>query len=192
MKELVESAKPVETGVAGFQLRPGNRPRRGGFTVLEVVFAVSVLAVVFATVITAYVQTTYCVEQSGYSLAAQSLCVQTLEQAKACVWDLSVGKNELTNLTLMNWTYNASTGVGTGYCTNMLDLPIKGTNNAVVATNFVTVKMLYLNASSNPPVKMQMVTVSTVWPSMMKGKVRIFTNTTATLLAPDNRDASSL
>jgi len=192
MKELVEPTRPLKPGVAGFQLRSERRPRRGGYTLVEVVFALSIMAMVFAAVMTAYVQGDYFVEQSGFSLAAQTLCVQTLEQAKACVWDPSINKNELTNLTLMEWTYNANTGVGTGYCTNMLDLPISGTNNVVIATNFVTVQMFYLNNVSNPPVKMQMITVNTVWASLMKGVVRVFTNTTATLLAPDNRDVSSL
>ena len=59
------------------------------------------------------------------------------------------------------WTYNAATRVGTGYTTNVLDVPVSGTN-IVVATNFVTVKMLNLTGLTN--VQVQMVTVDTVWP----------------------------
>jgi hypothetical protein len=82
--------------------------------------------------------------------------------------------------------------VGTGYSTNVLDLPISGTNN-VVATNFVTISMKYLNGSTSPPVQVQVVQVDTVWPFSAFGTSRrLFTNTTVNYYAPDNRDASSL
>ena len=65
--------------------------------------------------------------------------IQQIEQARSAVWDYSIAKNELTNLNLLSWTYNSTTKVGKGYITNVLDVPISGTN-IVVATNFVTVK----------------------------------------------------
>ena len=58
--------------------------------------------------------------------------MQQIEQARSAVWDYSINKNELTNLNLRAWTYNATTRVGTGYTTNVLDLPISGTNIVVV------------------------------------------------------------
>jgi hypothetical protein len=79
--------------------------------------------------------------------------------------------------------------VGTGYTTNVLDLPISGTN-VVMATNFVTVKMLNLTGLSN--VLVQMVTVDTVWPLKTRSGTRLFTNRTATYYGPDNRDVSSI
>ena len=79
--------------------------------------------------------------------------------------------------------------MGTGYATNVLDLPISGTN-IVVATNFVTVKTLNVAGLTN--VQVQMVTVDTVWPFLTGSGRRLFTNRTASYFGPDNRDASSL
>ena len=161
-----------------------------GFTLAEVVMSVGIIAVVFGTILSAYIQSSRQAEWSGYSLAAQSFGIEQIEQARSGVWDMSIAKNELTNLNLRGWSYNAGTGVGTGYTTNILDLPISGTNVTPV-TNFVTVKMLSLSGMTN--VQVMMVLVNTVWPyRTYRGKTRLFTNTTASYFGPDNRDASSL
>jgi type II secretory pathway pseudopilin PulG len=170
--------------------QPGKRPLRA-FTLAEVMIALGIVTLMFGGIITAYIQSARQAEWAGYSLAAQGLGIQQIEQARSAVWDTSIGKNEMTNLTLMGWTYNAATGVGTGYATNMLDLPVSGTNT-VYATNYVTLKMFWVNGVSNPPVQMQMLTVDTVWPFKSYSGTRLFTNRTATYYAPDNRDASSL
>ena len=60
------------------------------------------------------------------------------------------------------------------------------------ATNFVTVRMIYANNSTNPPIQLQMLQVDTVWP-FAKGKtLRYFTNSVSTYFAPDNRDDTTL
>jgi prepilin-type N-terminal cleavage/methylation domain-containing protein len=160
-----------------------------GFTLVEVVMAVAILALVFSGIITAYIQANRRAEWTGYSLAAQALGIHQIEQARSAVWDFSLGKNEITNLNLLSWSYNTTTKVGAGYATNVLDLPVSGTN-VVVATNFVTVKMLNLSGLSN--VQVQMVIVDTVWPFLTGGQKRLYTNRTASYFGPDNRDASSL
>jgi len=160
-----------------------------GFTLVEVVVALAVVALLFGGMLASYIQTSRQAEWAGYSLAAQAIGIRQIEQARSAVWDCSIGKNELTNLNLLAWTYNPATKVGTGYATNILDLPVSGTS-IVVATNFVTVKMLNLAGFTNAQV--QMVTVDTVWPFLTSSGTRLFTNRTATYFGPDNRDASSL
>lgn len=152
--------------------------------------SLAIIVVLFGGILTAYIQTSRQAEWAGYALAAQAIGIQQIEQARSAVWDYSIGKNELTNLNLMGWSYNTSTKVGKGYSTNVLDLPISGTN-AVIATNFVTVKMLNLTGLNS--VQVQMVTVETVWPllTLRHGK-RLYTNTTASYFGPDNRDPASL
>jgi prepilin-type N-terminal cleavage/methylation domain-containing protein len=162
---------------------------RRGFTLVEVVVAVAIIALVFGGMIAAYIQAGQQAEWAGYSLAAQAIGTHQIEQARSAVWDYSISKNELTNLNLLSWTYNTSTKVGTGYATNILDLPISGTN-VVVVTNYVTVKMLNLTGFTNAQV--QMVMVDTVWPFVRRGASRYYTNRTATYFGPDNRDMSSL
>jgi prepilin-type N-terminal cleavage/methylation domain-containing protein len=166
-----------------------NADRLRGFTLIEVMVALAISGLLFSGIISAYIQTSRQAEWSGYSLAAQAIGIQQIEQARSGVWDFSISKNELTNLNLRSWSYNATTKVGTGYTTNVLDLPISGTN-IVMATNFVTVRMLGLTGLAN--VQVQMVTVDTVWPFPTRHGTRLFTNRTASYFGPDNRDASSL
>jgi hypothetical protein len=67
-----------------------------------------------------------------------------------------------------------------------------GTNAAVRTTNYVTIRMAYLNNVNNPPVQIQIIQVDTVWPFNSFGPRRLHTNTTLNYFAPDNRDASTL
>jgi len=119
-------------------------------------------------------------------MAAQALAIQQLEQARSGVWEPSGTRNELTNLNLISRVYTASTKTMRGYSISVLDVPISG-SNAVTATNFVTVRMVNLNGTTNPAVLVQMVQVDTVWPFQAFGKNQIFTNTLATYVAPDDR-----
>jgi hypothetical protein len=154
-----------------------------------VVIALAIITLLFNGILTAYVQASRSAEWAGYSLAAQAIGIQQIEQARSGVWDYSIGKNEITNLNLLSWSYNATTRVGKGYTTSVLDVPISGTN-IVVVTNFVTVKTLNLTGFTN--VQVQMVAVDTVWPFLTRTGTRLFTNRTASYFGPDNRDMSSL
>lgn len=182
------------TGNIAIPLNPGRTKRQAfGFTLAEVVISIAVTALVFAGILTGYVQSARHAEWTGYSLAAQALAVQQIEQARSAVWDYSTGagRNEITNLNLMNPQYNSATKTTTGYSWATLDLPCSGTN-VVRATNYVTVKMLYFNNVANPPVQLQMMRVDTVWPFTVGTAPKYFTNTVATYFAPDNRDPNTL
>ena len=169
--------------------RPG-KPRTAAFTLAEVVMSVAIAAVIFGGILSANVQLTKRAEWTGQSLAAQALAIQQLEQARSAIWDNSLEKNEMTNLNLLGWTYNASTGVGKGYSYATLDLPISGTNYTR-ATNYVTITLL-TNVSGLAAIKLQMVKVDTVWRFLGFGGNRLYTNTIATYYAPDNLDPSNL
>lgn len=166
-----------------------NRRRWAAFTLAEVVVALGITAVAFSGVIRCYTQCTRRAQWSGYSLAAQAVANKELEQARAGVWDDYGGKNDLTNLGLAGWTYNATTKTGTGRSITTLDLPINGTNNAIVCTNFVTIKMIEI--STTPLIRIQMVKVDTVWPFKYGGS-RWYTNTVANYYAADNRGIEDL
>jgi prepilin-type N-terminal cleavage/methylation domain-containing protein len=168
---------------------PVVRASDPGFTLVEVVVALAIATLLFSGILASYIQSSRQTEWAGYSLAAQAIGIHQIEQARSGVWDYSIGKNELTNLNLQSWSYNAATRVGTGYTTDILDLPVAGTN-VVMVTNFVTVKVLSLSGFTNAQV--QMVAVDTVWPFTSYTGRRLFTNRTATYFGPDNRDLSSL
>lgn len=186
---------PVAAGSnATMRSNPGRVTRRAaGFTLAEVVISIAVTGLVFGGVLTGYVQSARRAEWTGYSLAAQALAIQQIEQARSAVWDFSTGngRNELTNLNLLNPQYNSSTKTRTGYSWATLDLPYSGTN-VVRATNYVTVRMFYFNNNANPPVQLQMMQVDTVWPLTRGTILRYYTNTVATYFAPDNRDPNTL
>jgi type II secretory pathway pseudopilin PulG len=145
----------------------GPKTRTAGFTLAEVVICVGIMMLVFAAIITAYVQTSYRAEWTGYSLAAQAAAVQQLESAKAAVWDplQTPVMDQISQLPLV-------TSV-------LLDLPVSGTNT-LYATNYITVTLMQNGVYSN-----YFVQVNTVWPFRWKNQTVYFTNTIADYYAPE-------
>ena len=173
-----------------------SRRRRGesGLTLFEVLIALVIVVVVFDSIVEGYISTGTMAEWTGYSLAAQQIGVQSLEQTRSAVWDIALGKNEITNLNLIAYNWNSSNQTLTGYTTNTLDVPYSGTNY-VIATNFITIKMIYINNSTNVPVQLQVVRVDTVWPFRDWANFSsqyLYTNSICTYMAPDNRDPGTL
>jgi prepilin-type N-terminal cleavage/methylation domain-containing protein len=159
-----------------------------GMTLIEVVMAMAIVALVCGGVIEAYIQSSQRIVWSGYSMAAQSLAQETIEQALAGVWDPCIPENESTNLNVVSSSYNSTTLTWTGYCTNILDVPYSGTHY-VIATNFITIQQININGVSN--VWAQVIRVDCVWPFVIRRGQPCFTNTVCTLMAPDNRDPST-
>jgi type II secretory pathway pseudopilin PulG len=154
-----------------------NDPRHGkypritcAFTLAEVLISLGIAAIVFAGLITAYIQSSYRAEWSGYSLAAQSLAIQQLEQARAADWDINTipAKNEITNVPPVT--------------SAILDLPVSGTN-VIWATNYTTITSIPITNTVGASV--YMVRVDTAWPFIWGGKRHYYTNTVADLFAPD-------
>jgi hypothetical protein len=181
---------PVVVKPASSPAQSIHRRSEAGFVLSlpEVLISVVIVAVVFGSIINGYLAGARRTEWTGCSLAAQSLGVQILEQARAAVWDISINKNELTNLTLLAKSYDAGTKTWSGYTTNIMDIPWKGTNY-IIATNYVSIQDIYENNTTNVPVHLQVVRVDTVWPFNGWGKfsVRYYTNSICTFIAPDNR-----
>lgn len=191
MKDRFTTAREDNVGqhlTLGMRTRLSTRKRNRGFSLAEVVISIGIITLVFAGVIQGNVQSAKRAEWSGYSLAAQGLANQQIEQARSALWDSALYPvvNQLTNLNLTGKSYNATTRVFSGYSWANLDLPISGTN-AVRATNFVTVRMINLNNTTNPLVTVQMIQVNTVWPFHRFGGLRYYTNTMATYVAQDDR-----
>ena len=145
-----------------------SKARTAAFTLAEVVVCVGIMMLVFAAIITAYVQTSYRAEWSGYSLAAQAAAIQQLESAKAAVWDplQSPVVDEINQLPRVTST--------------LLDLPVAGTN-AIYATNYTTVTMLTTSVGYS----IYFVRVDTAWPFRWQNQNITFTNTVADYFAPD-------
>ena len=157
-----------------------------GFTLIEVIIAAAIVGLVFGGVINCYIQSGVRIEWTGYSLAAQSLASQVVEQTRSASWDPAQATpvNNLTNLNLLGASYDSSTRTYTGYTVSILDVPYSGTNT-IPATNFVTVQLVYVNGDAK--VQMQFVQVNTVWPFYYRKGNLYFTNTVSTMVAPDDR-----
>ena len=171
----------------------GLRQAESGLSLVELLIAVGLVGLLYGTILTSYMSTAIRLEWTGDSLAAQACGVKCLEQARSAVWDPALGKNEVTNLNLVAYSWNAGTLTLTGYTTNIVDIPYKGTNY-LLATNFITIQTVTENNSAVLPVQLQMLRVDTVWPFSGWGgySVRLYTNTIITYIAPDNRDPSTL
>jgi len=158
-----------------------------GFTIVEVVLAIAILAMVYSGIIVAYTQAAYRAQWTGYSLAAEALAMKQIEQARSARWDPANPNGaviEIYSLRLQN--SNLTSRVLTGYTWTNLDLPTSGTNY-LRATNYVTIKPVPSSSNGTNI----MVKVSTVWSFNWK-KTKLYTNTVCTYLAPDNKDPSDL
>jgi prepilin-type N-terminal cleavage/methylation domain-containing protein len=136
--------------------------RAKGFTLTEVVVAMAITAGTFAVVFSGYLGTNYRGEWSVYSLAAQSLAQQGIEQARAAKWEP------------LGWPVVDELGVTNYSQVDTLDVPISG--QPIFATNYISVT----TAATNPPLRE--LRADCVW---MLGSRGPFTNTTVTLRAPD-------
>lgn len=131
---------------------------------MEVVLSMTIAALAIGGMIYGYVLSANRAEWSAYSLAAQSLALQRLEQARACKWD-----------PLANPPVDQLVSTSFPVMVEILDVPISGTN-VVLATNRTTI----LDLSASPPLKM--IQVDCVWNFMGRST---FTNTIVTYRGPD-------
>ena len=160
-----------------------------GFTLVEVVMATAIVAIVFGGIINAYIQAGKRAEWTGYSLAAQSMAQQYIEVARAAVWDPAQTPpvNQITNMNLQGMTYASSNLTWTGYRTNILDVPYNSTNY-ILATNYITISLV--NLSTN--IQAEVFRVDTVWPfGHWNLGTQYYTNTVCTMISADNRDPST-
>jgi Tfp pilus assembly protein PilV len=177
-------------------IRDGKPPLNRGseaFSLIEVVIALAVSAISILGIVEGYVFTAKRAEWSAYNLAAQSLAVQRLEQARAAKWDR-----------LATPTVDELVSANFPTVVNILDIPVTANGDAsglaaqfpatlaaaaaltayartnditfVYATNYTSI----WSVSANPPLKA--VQVDCVWGFLSRG---LFTNTVITYRAPD-------
>lgn len=137
--------------------------RSRAFTLPEVVASLLILGIMITGIVVTYIQTHRAAEWGAYSLAANSLAMQSVEQARGATWDPYA-------YPAVDKTTNVATRI-----TNVLDVPIAG-SNSVYATNRLWVTTL----SIIPPLKS--IYVETSWTFMNR---RVFTNSILTYRAPD-------
>lgn len=146
-----------------------NFPRRRrqslqGQTLAEVVIALGIGGILYASILTGYILTTSRAEWTAYWLAAQALATDRLEQTRAAKWDTQAFP-PVDQLVDGNFPLRV----------DILDLPVSG-QNIPYATSIVTIAVV----STNPPLKS--IRVDTIWDFKHR---RTFTNTVVTYRGPD-------
>jgi len=139
-----------------------------GFTLVEVVVSVAILALVIHGVLLGYAASAQRAEWNAHSLAAQALASQCAEQARSAKWDTQawpqgVGAGQPDELGVTNYMQ-----------TDTLDIAASGP--PLIVTNFVSITAVSLN----PPVRQ--IRSECVWRFMDRGR---FTNTVTLLRASD-------
>lgn len=135
------------------------------YTLAEVLIAMAITVMSLAGVVSGYIFAARQAEWSAYSLAAQSLAAQRLEQTRAAKWDPR-GTPAVDEVTAVNYPTVLN---------NILDIPISGTN-ITYAANFTTISDV---SSGGYPLKL--IRVDCVW----SFRQRQYTNTVVTYRAPD-------
>ncbi|MGH7952220.1 MAG: PulJ/GspJ family protein [Limisphaerales bacterium] len=135
-----------------------------GFTLVEVMVSLAVLVLMGGGILASYIQSAQITNWQAYSLAAQSLVIQRVEQCRAAKWD-----------TRSFPPVDELVGSNFPVLVEAMDMPITRTN-ATYATNYTTIS----NVSVDPPLRM--IQVNCIW-QFTNGK--IFTNTVVTYRAPD-------
>ena len=142
--------------------RAGAWAKHRGFTLMEVVTALGLAAIMVTGLVSGYMQSARVAEWSAYSLAANSMALQGVEQVRAAKWDPEGGVDQVDNSFFpMRW--------------DILDIPFCQ-SNIVYATNRTTITTV----STNPALRM--IRVECTWNFYTRG---LFTNTIFTYRAPD-------
>ena len=102
-----------------------TKDQNAGFSLTEVVMSIAITATTFAGVIYGYVGTGVRAEWSAYSLAAQSLAMEGVEQARAAKWDPQAWP-PVDELGITNYTQ-----------VDQLDVPVSG--QPILATNYISI-----------------------------------------------------
>ena len=150
-------------------LQKAPRCPASGFTLVEVVVALVIMALLFAGIVVGFTQTSWRAEWSSYNLAAQNLALQGLEQARAATWD-PLAATPVDQCTQARFPTTVS---------NILDVPISGTN-ITYATNIWSIRTI---TNGSYPVKM--IRVDCIWAFQRTSGRKVFTNTVATFRAPN-------
>lgn len=147
--------------------RSARHPQhRLGFTLAEVVVSIAIATLTFGGVIYGYVLTADRAQWSAYSLAAQSLAMQGVEQARAAKWDPKA------------WPAVDELGLTNYAEVDTLDVPVAG--QQVLATNYISVSLVTLD----PPLRQ--LRADCVWCLTSGRRSRgPFTNTVITLRTSD-------
>jgi len=152
-------------------LKPIQHRREHAFSLVETLIAFLVVGIAVGALVSGFVSSMRMAESSAYSLAANTLAVQGLEQTRAAKWDA------------VSWP-NVDEVVSSNFppTVYVLDTAKSGTN-VVYATNFVTISTI----STNPLLKM--IRIDCVYRFLNHG---LFTNTVVSYRATETGQQNAI
>jgi prepilin-type N-terminal cleavage/methylation domain-containing protein len=155
-----------------------KRIAANAFTLVEVLMALALMALVMSGLMYGYVQANRMTEWCSMSLSAQSYASQGAEQARAADWrprdsSTNTGPNTKDELPATNYVLSGSNYI--------MDIPIKGSPSSTNFAFFVTNKIYVTDLSSNP--YLRQIRSDAIWIFPRTGK--LYTNTLILLRAPD-------
>ena len=142
----------------------GSARSISGYSLVEVAFSLAIASVAIIGSINGYILSATRAEWSAYSLAAHSMALQRIEQARAAKWD-----------PMATPAVDQVVGANFPVTVDILDVPSSGTN-IVYATNITTITTV----SADPALRM--IRVDCIWPFRAHG---VFTNTLTSYRATD-------
>ena len=150
-----------------------GKPRvlRAGFTMMEVLMSMTIMALVTAGMIYGYAQANRFAEWSSMSLAAQSYALQGLEQLRAAKWDL------LANPAVDDWPVPPGGTTNLPPQSDTMDIPVSG------APFYLTNSIKLIQLSTSP--QLREVWSQCIWTFPRTGQ--LYTNTVITYRAPDRQ-----
>ncbi|HEY3763005.1 MAG TPA: type II secretion system protein [Verrucomicrobiae bacterium] len=171
--------------------RKARHARAAAFTLVEALFAFTILALSIGGIVYGYSQLSRLAEFTSMSAAAQSYALQGLEQARSAQWnpwDFS------TNTGV--WSENQITVPSTIVQQDLLDIPMKGnpfatnssggfTNSLFYATNYIIVTQVTNYAGGNSfPANLRQIESVVYWTFPMETN-KTQSNVVITLRASD-------
>jgi prepilin-type N-terminal cleavage/methylation domain-containing protein len=155
-----------------------RRTNRLGFTLIEVLIAFGIFAIVTSGLIYGYVQANRSATWSSWSLAAQSIASQGLERARAAQWEELNSTGSSGPGTGDEWPpTNNSSGVPMPYLDTNCTLDVPSTGQLIYVTNYIYITTV----STAPPLRM--IRSDCKWQFPLTGQWS--TNSAISLRAPD-------
>jgi prepilin-type N-terminal cleavage/methylation domain-containing protein len=151
---------------------------QAAFTLVEVMVSLIILAMVIAGVCYGYSEMNRITVWDSMSQAAQAMAVQGMESARAAKWNPWVASTNTGPAPGSSQDeLPATNGMPALMQTNVLSIPLNGTNTSLAATNYIYVTQY----AGEPPIRQ--IWSQCVWTFPFTGQV--FTNNIITLRGPD-------
>lgn len=148
--------------------RAGRNAGRRAFSLIEVMIAVAITAIIFSAVHFGLSTGFVLVQTSREQLRANQVCLSRLEGLRLCNWDTQLFSNNIVPTTFTDYYY--PTGLGFQ-------------SNSVVYYGTLQFSNVTVSPSPSYAANLRLVTVTVTWTNLGQGKTIVHTETMQTQVA---------